>query len=164
MNQPSAATSEHLSSGTAKRLRRNPENVPGTVQMATVVCDQCGARFAIAHRLASMDQALADRQAIWLADKFVWDHIQDVAHVINYDVPKAPEDFIHRVGRTGCAGARGRASSLVSGAETIELRSIERALKLRIERRHVTRDAAARMCRNTLTTRTLTAMPGEQFA
>jgi len=91
-------------------------------------------------------------------------HIQDVAHVINYDVPKAPEDFIHRVGRTGRAGARGRASSLVSGAETIELRSIERALKLRIERRHVTRDAAARMCRNTLTTRTLTAMPGEQFA
>ncbi|MGO9442766.1 MAG: DEAD/DEAH box helicase [Terriglobales bacterium] len=91
-------------------------------------------------------------------------HIQDVAHVINYDVPKAPEDFIHRVGRTGRAGARGRASSLVSGAETIGLRSIERALKLRIERRHVTRDAAVRMCRNTLTTRTLTAMPGEQFA
>ena len=91
MNQPSAATSEHLSSGTAKRLRRNPENAPGTVQMATVVCDQCGARFAIAHRLASMDQALADRQAIWLADKFVWDHIQENNHQSSIQLPGSHE-------------------------------------------------------------------------
>jgi hypothetical protein len=41
---------------------------------------------------------------------------------------------------------------------------IERALKLRIERKRVTRGAAVSTCRNTLTTRTLTAMPGEQFA
>ena len=91
-------------------------------------------------------------------------HIQDVAHVINYDLPKLPEDFIHRVGRTGRAGARGRASSLVSGADSIELRSIERALKLSIARKRVTRGAAVSMCRNSLVTRTLTAMPGEQFA
>jgi len=91
-------------------------------------------------------------------------HIQDVAHVINYDLPRLPEDFIHRVGRTGRAGARGRASSLVCGTDSIELRSIERALKLRIERKRVTRGAAVTTCRNSLTTRTLTAMPGEQFA
>jgi len=91
-------------------------------------------------------------------------HIQDVVHVINYDLPKIPEDFIHRVGRTGRAGARGRASSLVCGADAIELRGIERALKLRVERKHVPRGAAVSICRNTLTTRTLTAMPGEQFA
>ena len=90
-------------------------------------------------------------------------HIQDVAHVINYDLPRVPEDFIHRVGRTGRAGARGRASSLVSGADTVELRSIERALKLRVERKHVGCSAVS-VRRNTLSTRTLTAMPGEQFA
>ena len=91
-------------------------------------------------------------------------HIEDVAHVINYDLPKIPEDFIHRVGRTGRAGARGRASSLVSGAESIELRGIERALRLRIERKCLTRDAGERRCRNTLISRTLTPMPGERFA
>jgi hypothetical protein len=44
--------------------------------MTTVACLQCGAQFAIAHRSSCPDQALAARQAIWLADRFVWDHIQ----------------------------------------------------------------------------------------
>jgi ATP-dependent RNA helicase RhlE len=64
-------------------------------------------------------------------------HVDDVAHVINYDVPKMAEDFIHRVGRTGRAGFLGRASTLVAGAEVLELRTIERALKLKIERRQI---------------------------
>lgn len=48
--------------------------------MTTVRCDQCGERFAISHPSASQDQVLANRQAIWLADKFVWDHIQETGH------------------------------------------------------------------------------------
>src|SRR5258707_10549044 len=68
-------------------------------------------------------------------------HVDDVAHVVNYDLPKMAEDFIHRVGRTGRAGSQGRASSLVAGAEVVELRQIERTLKLRIERETI--DAAS---------------------
>jgi ATP-dependent RNA helicase RhlE len=92
-------------------------------------------------------------------------HVDDVAHVINYDLPKMAEDFIHRVGRTGRAGLQGRASSLVAGGEVLELRHIERALKLKIERMQV--DAATsqptRVIHNTLASRTLTALPGEVF-
>jgi ATP-dependent RNA helicase RhlE len=93
-------------------------------------------------------------------------HVDDVAHVINYDVPKIAEDFIHRVGRTGRAGAQGRATTLVAGAEVIELRQIERTLKLRIERKQM--DASdgeqpKQFVQNTLVTRTLTALPGEIF-
>jgi ATP-dependent RNA helicase RhlE len=92
-------------------------------------------------------------------------HVQDVAHVINYDLPTLPEDFIHRVGRTGRAGTSGLASTLVSGAELLELRTIERALKLRIKRMEVAGDRAPLpKTRNTLPSRTLTAMPGEVFA
>ena len=62
-------------------------------------------------------------------------HVGDVAHVVNYDLPSLAEDFIHRVGRTGRAGLTGRATTIVSGAEMIELRRFERTLKLRIERK-----------------------------
>ncbi len=92
-------------------------------------------------------------------------HVNNVAHVINYDLPEIPEDFIHRVGRTGRMGSAGRASTLVSGAEIGELRSIERALKLKIARKQVNseRPRPPRSLQNTLPTRTLSRMPGEVF-
>jgi ATP-dependent RNA helicase RhlE len=93
-------------------------------------------------------------------------HVDDVAHVINYDVPKMAEDFIHRVGRTGRAGLQGRASTLAAGAEVLELRQIERTLKLKIERLQAdtaTVASSRRMIQNTLASRTLTALPGEVF-
>jgi len=93
-------------------------------------------------------------------------HIDDVAHVINYDVPKIAEDFIHRVGRTGRAGSQGLASTLAAGPEVLELRTIERALQLRIERVQLESsayDGPKRIVQNTLASRTLTALPGEVF-
>lgn len=90
-------------------------------------------------------------------------HVDEVAHVINYDIPKLAEDFIHRVGRTGRAGAQGRASSLVAGAEILELGKIERKLGLRIERMQIACGSPARAIQNTLASRTLNAMPGEIF-
>jgi ATP-dependent RNA helicase RhlE len=93
-------------------------------------------------------------------------HCDDVAHVINYDLPKMAEDFIHRVGRTGRAGLTGRASTLVAGVEIVELRNIERTLKLRIERMQMDPSGATqprRFVQNTLASRTLTALPGEVF-
>ena len=91
-------------------------------------------------------------------------HVDDVAHVINYDLPKMAEDFIHRVGRTGRAGSQGHASTLVAGGEVLELRHIERTLELRIERKQVsTAERPRRFIQNTLPTRTLTALPGEVF-
>ena len=93
-------------------------------------------------------------------------HVDDVAHVVNYDLPKMAEDFIHRVGRTGRAGNQGRASSIVTGVEVIELRNIERTLKLRMQRMQVdpaASDQPRRVIQNTLASRTLTRLPGEVF-
>ena len=92
-------------------------------------------------------------------------HVNNVAHVINYDLPQIPEDFIHRVGRTGRMGSAGRASTLVSGAEIAELRVIERALKVKIVRKQVGSGASlARPVHDTLPTRTLSRLPGEIFS
>ncbi|MBV8550447.1 MAG: DEAD/DEAH box helicase [Acidobacteriaceae bacterium] len=64
-------------------------------------------------------------------------HVDSVAHVVNYDLPQAPEDFIHRVGRTGRAGQRGAASTFTGKHERSEIRRIERECKLRLERREI---------------------------
>jgi ATP-dependent RNA helicase RhlE len=64
-------------------------------------------------------------------------HVDSVAHVVNYDLPQAPRDFIHRVGRTGRAGQRGAASTFILKSERNEIRRIERECKVRLVRREV---------------------------
>jgi ATP-dependent RNA helicase RhlE len=60
--------------------------------------------------------------------------VEALGHVVNFDVPTAAEDYIHRVGRTARAEATGDAFTLVSPEEEAELRSIERALGKRLPR------------------------------
>jgi ATP-dependent RNA helicase RhlE len=61
-------------------------------------------------------------------------HVQDIVHVINYDLPDMAENFIHRVGRTGRAGGHGVATTLFSREQRSELFQLERTLGIRIER------------------------------
>lgn len=61
-------------------------------------------------------------------------HVQDIAHVINYDLPDVAENFIHRIGRTGRAGERGVASTFFLREQRSELFQLERTLGIRIER------------------------------
>ncbi len=60
--------------------------------------------------------------------------ITGLSHVVNFDVPAQPDDYIHRVGRTARAGAVGAAVTLVSPEEEADLRTIERAIRMPIER------------------------------
>ncbi|MGH9528619.1 MAG: DEAD/DEAH box helicase [Terriglobales bacterium] len=61
-------------------------------------------------------------------------HVQDIAHVINYDLPEVAENFIHRVGRTGRAGEHGVASTLFAREQRTELYQLERTLGIKMER------------------------------
>src|SRR6185503_13703904 len=60
--------------------------------------------------------------------------VDAISHVINYDVPMAPEDYVHRIGRSGRAGKPGRAITLVTPAEELSMRGIERLTGQAIER------------------------------
>ena len=67
-------------------------------------------------------------------------HVDSVAHVVNYDLPQAPSDFIHRIGRTGRAGQRGTASTFSLKSERGEVRRIERECKIRLVTKSVSAD------------------------
>jgi hypothetical protein len=77
--------------GMARRLRNTADGVAHGVVMATVVCDECGARFAVTHRTPFQDSFLAERQAVWLRDRFVWDHIQEAKHSGSIRLPASHE-------------------------------------------------------------------------
>jgi superfamily II DNA/RNA helicase len=55
--------------------------------------------------------------------------VPTITHVVNYDLPKFPEDYVHRIGRTGRAGRNGTAVSLVNHAEGMNVKRIERFTK-----------------------------------
>ena len=65
--------------GLVTRIRTGAER-PNDVLMETVVCDKCGQRFAIHHDPARQDIEVAKKQAFWLEDRLVWDHIQERKH------------------------------------------------------------------------------------
>jgi ATP-dependent RNA helicase RhlE len=60
--------------------------------------------------------------------------VDSVSHVINYDVPSAPEDYVHRIGRTGRAGNKGQAITIVTPGEETSLRAIERLMGQTVKR------------------------------
>jgi ATP-dependent RNA helicase RhlE len=60
--------------------------------------------------------------------------INSVSHVINYDIPVVPEDYVHRIGRTGRAGNKGRAITLFTTAEESSMRAIEKLTGQSVER------------------------------
>jgi ATP-dependent RNA helicase RhlE len=96
-------------------------------------------------------------------------HVQNIAHVINYDMPEIAENFIHRVGRTGRAGGHGVASTLFVKEQRSELFQLERTLGIRMERMKAEDGAAETQIpkqdsiERTATSRkfTMTRLPGE---
>ncbi|MDP2131985.1 MAG: helicase-related protein, partial [Sulfuritalea sp.] len=103
--------------------------------------EQAGIRTAALHGNKSQNartRALADFKSGKLAALVATDiaarglDIDSLPRVVNFELPNVPEDYIHRIGRTGRAGASGEALSLVSGEERIQLRDIERLLKREI--------------------------------
>ena len=63
--------------------------------------------------------------------------VEAISHVVNYDVPKQPEDYVHRIGRTGRAQTTGHAYTLVTPADETMIRRIESVLKTKVKRRRL---------------------------
>ena len=63
--------------------------------------------------------------------------VDDISHVINFDLPHVPEDYVHRIGRTARAGRRGDAIALAAPEERSQLAAIERLVGKTIRQEHV---------------------------
>jgi ATP-dependent RNA helicase RhlE len=63
--------------------------------------------------------------------------VEGISHVINYDVPQDPEDYVHRIGRTGRAGATGYAFTFVTASDIGHLKTLEHHLGRPIDREHI---------------------------
>ena len=70
----------------AKRLRKSTDLYVGESR-ETVVCSNCGQRFAIHVDSAAQNAGLAVKQAAWVQDQLVWDHIQERRHHGSMDLP-----------------------------------------------------------------------------
>ena len=71
--------------------------------------------------------------------------VADVAHVVNYDMPREAEDFVHRIGRTGRASSRGVASTFAAPEEKHALRKMEKQLAINMKRFRVKTNAGAQI-------------------
>src|SRR6476660_3970410 len=89
--------------------------------------------------------------------------VDSVSHVINYDIPEAPEDYVHRIGRTGRAGNTGRAITLFTAAEEHSMRAIEKLMGQPVERVHLPDFAGAVQISTQPVTKVTTAAPKRTF-
>jgi len=88
-----------------------------------------------AQRQKALDNFKAGKTRVLVATDVVARGIDvdEISHVVNYDLPNTPEDYVHRIGRTARAGATGSAVSFLAAEETALLHEIERKLGERLE-------------------------------
>ncbi|MDP1900506.1 MAG: DEAD/DEAH box helicase [Rubrivivax sp.] len=117
----------------------------GANRLTDYLCDQGISAMAIHGNKSqtARTKALADFKAGGLQVLVATDiaargiDIDQLPHVVNFEMPNVPEDYVHRIGRTGRAGAQGEAISLVCLDEEVFVRDIERLIKRSIPREPV---------------------------
>jgi ATP-dependent RNA helicase RhlE len=102
-----------------------------------VACERVHGNRSQAQRTAALAGFKSGRYRVLVATDIAARGIdvEGLSHVVNFDVPHVPDDYIHRVGRTARAGATGEALTFVSPEEINELRAIERAVAKVLPRR-----------------------------
>ncbi|HEY0672710.1 MAG TPA: DEAD/DEAH box helicase [Longimicrobiales bacterium] len=88
------------------------------------------------HRMRALDEFAKGKVQVLVATDVAQRglDIEGISHVVNYDVPRNPEDYVHRIGRTGRAGAVGTAITFMSGGELAMVNDIERVLGRKLPR------------------------------
>jgi ATP-dependent RNA helicase RhlE len=112
------------------RTKHRADRLTRTLVRAGIVAERIHGNRSQAQRTAALAGFKAGRFRVLVATDIAARGIdvEALGHVVNFDVPKVPEDYIHRVGRTARAEAKGEAFTFVAPEERGELRAIERAV------------------------------------
>jgi ATP-dependent RNA helicase RhlE len=118
------------------RTRRRAERLARTLNKVGVTCEAIHGDRSQGQRQKALDGFKKGKIAVLVATDVVARGIDvdNITHVINFDIPTNPEDYVHRIGRTARAGASGIAVSLLTGEDVHELKAIERLIGSTLER------------------------------
>jgi ATP-dependent RNA helicase RhlE len=121
------------------RTKHRANRLAQKLEREGVSCARIHGNRSQAQRTAALSCFKAGEVRILVATDIVARGIDITAldHVVNFDVPASPDDYIHRIGRTGRAELTGDAYTLVAPEDEEEVRRIERTLGRRIERRTI---------------------------
>lgn len=135
---------DELSTLVFTRTKRRADKVWKTVQRAGHKAARIHADRSQAQRRMALDGFREGQYRVLVATDIAARGIdvENIGHVVNFDLPHVPEDYVHRVGRTARNEASGRASAFASPEEADQLRDIEKLTRAPIPRAAVPRDSA----------------------
>ncbi len=122
------------------RTKRGADRLARQLNQAGIRADAMHGNKSQSARQRTLDSFKSNRTRVLVATDIAARGIdvEDISHVVNYDLPNVPETYLHRIGRTGRAGAAGFAVSICNGEDRKHLKAIERlicrSLRVRAER------------------------------
>jgi ATP-dependent RNA helicase RhlE len=121
------------------RTKHRANRLADKLSRAGIACDRIHGNRSQRQREAALADFKNGRLQVLVATDIAARGIDvhELPHVVNFDVPVQPDDYIHRVGRTARSGSAGDALTFVSPAEGPQLAAIERALGHRLNRRRL---------------------------
>ncbi len=121
------------------RTKHRADRVARQLQRAHIRADVIHGDRSQSQRVAALESFRRRQTRVLVATDIAARGIdvQGISHVINYDLPMQPEDYVHRIGRTGRAQAAGNAYTLVTPVDEGMVRRIESILQHKIERRRL---------------------------
>ena len=120
------------------RTKRGADALRSRLDKARVSCDVIHGDRQMRERGRALDRFTEGKVRVLVATDIAQRglDIEGISHVVNYDVPMDPGDYIHRIGRTGRAGATGVAVTFVTASDLGAFRTLEYQLERRLEKVH----------------------------
>jgi ATP-dependent RNA helicase RhlE len=121
------------------RTKAGSDTLKARLGQAGIPADVLHSDRLMRHRTQALERFSQGRTRVLVATDIAQRglDVEGITHVVNYDVPLDPEDYVHRIGRTGRAGAKGTAVTFLTAADLGAFKTLEYHLGRSLERRHL---------------------------